>query len=116
MLQIEIRNLLVNLFSSGLLTKHAIKIYLYILSLYISRCHFLNLKIDCMCCIKCLWAGEEGDIWLTWNIRKNLKYARAKYTDKHAARGENELKCIGFSLISTLNASRMVIPNLLFQK
>lgn len=61
-LQIEIHNLLVNLFSSGLLTKLAIKIYLYILSLYVSRCHFLNLKIDCMCCIKCLWAGEEGDI------------------------------------------------------
>lgn len=53
---------------------------------------------------------------MTWNIRKNLKYARAKYTDKHAAMGENELKCIEFSLISTLNASRTVIPNLLFQK
>lgn len=64
MLQIEIHNLIVNLFSFGLFTKLAIKIYLDILSLYVSRCHFLNLKIDCMCCIKCLWAGEEGDICL----------------------------------------------------
>lgn len=60
----EIHNVLVNLFSSALLTKLPIKIYLYIRSVYVSRCHFLNVKIDCMCCIKCLWAGEEGGICL----------------------------------------------------
>lgn len=49
---------------------------------------------------------------MTWSIRENLKYARAKYTDKHAAMGGNELKCREFSLSSTLNASRMVIPKL----
>lgn len=69
-----------------------------------------------MCCIKCLWAGEEGVICLVdMEHKKNLKYARAKYADKYAAMGENELKCIEFSLICTLNANRTVIANFLFQ-
>lgn len=46
------------LISSGL-CKLSIKVY--ILSICISRCHFLNLKIDCMCCIKSLWQEKGRD-------------------------------------------------------